>query len=509
MSKLDIFISYSGDEGKKTAIALRESLIWLFSSDLISPFVAEATIPNGTQWYQSVQATLIKSQFLISIVDKRYVSSPWGAFEVGCFSGMNNFKNDKTSVFPILFGIDEKSIETSPLTGLSCGVYSPSLFKELVVTIRSHLGSISDHQHSQYENLINPEVWNNKVEGAQKIIEKTVVDQLFLDTNSSEDPLDHFLKEWTSELKRQISKVSKSISNIKLDMETNSEQDQSGNDQLKKLSTFISGKTEYNNLYHLLKGYRVQNLREDIINVVKPYYSFMTGRDTATKKAKKLYFDQAESLMKDTGDKLSKISVGSLVIFDSTKAPNFWKKHMTKYTNKTIWTINTPGTLGRKMDKKLIDKMARIVEGEPEPIELTRVFVIYEKNKSDIKNVLRTMEGQLNAGVNVGAVFEDDFNSSSQELFERIHSRDFMIIDESLLYITHVSGGVQDRAKTIVKIEFRENPEDLSFAKDAMRDVNHDAIFFNKKAQLSCDYPISVKDFNDWKRDIEANYLND
>ncbi|WP_368085194.1 TIR domain-containing protein [Vibrio splendidus] len=78
---MKVFISWSGDESHKVALALREWLPSVVQS--IDPYVSSEDIDKGTRWASDIAGELDESAFGILCVTKQNLDAPWLNFEAG------------------------------------------------------------------------------------------------------------------------------------------------------------------------------------------------------------------------------------------------------------------------------------------------------------------------------------------------------------------------------------------------------------------------------------------
>lgn len=101
---MKIFLSWSGDQSKAYANALRE---WLpLVVHFVDPWVSDADIDAGERWASEVGKELESSNFGILCINRENIASQWLLFEAGALSR----SMQEGRVIPLLFDIEFKDI---------------------------------------------------------------------------------------------------------------------------------------------------------------------------------------------------------------------------------------------------------------------------------------------------------------------------------------------------------------------------------------------------------------
>src|SRR4051812_49115678 len=97
----DIFISWSCDDAKEIALALKE----FFSSVLkVKAFCSTKDIPPGTVWNNEIRDHLVKSKFGVIVLTPSSRFEPWLFFEAG------GIQFSEKQCCPLLCGITESQL---------------------------------------------------------------------------------------------------------------------------------------------------------------------------------------------------------------------------------------------------------------------------------------------------------------------------------------------------------------------------------------------------------------
>lgn len=106
---MKLFISWSGEQSHKIALALRDWLPYVIH--FADPYVSSEDIDKGARWSTDIASELEKSNFGILCVTNENFEAPWLNFEAGALSKTI----DKSRVAPLLFGLKRSDIKSGPL----------------------------------------------------------------------------------------------------------------------------------------------------------------------------------------------------------------------------------------------------------------------------------------------------------------------------------------------------------------------------------------------------------
>lgn len=101
---MKVFISWSGEESRKTALVLREWLPSVLQS--IVPYVSSEDIDKGTRWASDIAGELDESSFGLLCVTKENLNAPWLNFEAGALGK----SVEKSRVCPFLFRLKRSEV---------------------------------------------------------------------------------------------------------------------------------------------------------------------------------------------------------------------------------------------------------------------------------------------------------------------------------------------------------------------------------------------------------------
>ena len=147
-----------------------------------------------------------------------------------------------------------------------------------------------------------------------------------------------------------------------------------------------------------------------------------------------------EHLLLVARTKLSSITRGELALDNRDLVRDFWLHYVFARAEHSVWTTNfgKPGeNIGGIADESLIG--AQIAARERD-VAITRLFV-YDPGMSDLEadQRRRVMEEQIAQTIDVRVITTTDFRlrADEEKAEERIGGKDFMIIDDALVYVTH------------------------------------------------------------------------
>jgi hypothetical protein len=99
-----VFISWSGEQSKQVAEALKEWLPLVIQA--VKPWVSAADIDKGESWFTAIQTSLAEAKGMgIFCITPENVSAPWLAFEAGVLSA-----HDKGRVATFLHNVEANGI---------------------------------------------------------------------------------------------------------------------------------------------------------------------------------------------------------------------------------------------------------------------------------------------------------------------------------------------------------------------------------------------------------------
>lgn len=144
---MKVFLSWSGENSKSVAKALKRALISVFEEvDKFEVFLSEETILSGADWFAEIKKELKKSDCSIICCTPENYKAPWINFEAG--AGLMDF--EEKHVIPYLVGI--QSLENKlPLSNLHCINHSKAGFKKLVCDI-NEIEKVSNLKKKQLED---------------------------------------------------------------------------------------------------------------------------------------------------------------------------------------------------------------------------------------------------------------------------------------------------------------------------------------------------------------------
>jgi hypothetical protein len=129
---MKVFISWSGENSKKFAEALRN---WLPAVlQLVKPYFTPSDIEKGTRWNSEIAKELESAQVGILCVTRDNLRSDWIMFEAGALSK----SLDKAYVCPVLFGIRNADL-SGPLKQFQTTEFEKEDFKKLIQVVNNKM----------------------------------------------------------------------------------------------------------------------------------------------------------------------------------------------------------------------------------------------------------------------------------------------------------------------------------------------------------------------------------
>lgn len=128
---MKVFISWSGEQSHKVALALRD---WLPSViQTVEPYVSSEDIDKGARWSSDIAGELEKSSFGILCVTRQNLEAPWIHFEAGALSK----SVDKSRVSPLLFGLKRSEVKGGPLLQFQSTLAEADDMRKLLLSLNS------------------------------------------------------------------------------------------------------------------------------------------------------------------------------------------------------------------------------------------------------------------------------------------------------------------------------------------------------------------------------------
>ena len=130
---MKVFISWSGDQSRKYAEAIRD---WLpVVLQLVTPYFTPTDVEKGARWSTDIAKELDSSQIGIICVTRDNLHADWVLFEAGALSK----SLEKSHVCPVIFGISNTDL-SGPLKQFQTTEFERSEFHKLIVVINNKLG---------------------------------------------------------------------------------------------------------------------------------------------------------------------------------------------------------------------------------------------------------------------------------------------------------------------------------------------------------------------------------
>jgi len=130
---MKIFISWSGDQSKRYAEAIRDWLPAVLQA--VTPYFTPTDVEKGSRWSTDIAKELDSSQIGIICVTRDNLHADWVLFEAGALSK----SLDKSHVCPIIFGISNTDL-SGPLKQFQTTEFEKSDIQKLINVINNKLG---------------------------------------------------------------------------------------------------------------------------------------------------------------------------------------------------------------------------------------------------------------------------------------------------------------------------------------------------------------------------------
>jgi hypothetical protein len=168
---MNIFISWSGDQSKEIANALKNWIPKVLQS--AKPYFTPSDIEKGSKWEIEITKKLNECKVGLICLTLENTEKPWILFEAGALSN----KLEKSRVCPILFGLANSDLK-GPLSTFQTTQFKKEDFKKLMKSINILLD----------ENKITDIVFDEVFEAFYPQLEETILKVLSETKKEDEKP---------------------------------------------------------------------------------------------------------------------------------------------------------------------------------------------------------------------------------------------------------------------------------------------------------------------------------
>jgi len=131
---MHVFISWSGDESKRIALALKEWLPCVLQH--VDPWMSDRDITAGRKWEKEIASQLHETDFGICVITHSNIQSPWLNFEAGALA-----KLPESSLIPYMVGFERPELPAaSPLFAFQAKLADEAGTRDLVRSINDASG---------------------------------------------------------------------------------------------------------------------------------------------------------------------------------------------------------------------------------------------------------------------------------------------------------------------------------------------------------------------------------
>ena len=116
-NKPSVFISWSGDNGKRISIILKGIIENDLFSGHLKCFVSDMDIASGEDWWNKIKKELRSAKLGILCITKENTEATWIHFEAGALVGNN------VRTIPLLFNCRMDALNRTPLSGRQCVMF--------------------------------------------------------------------------------------------------------------------------------------------------------------------------------------------------------------------------------------------------------------------------------------------------------------------------------------------------------------------------------------------------
>lgn len=131
---MEVFISWSGDEARTVAEALRDWLPKVLQS--IDPFISSGDIPSGARWQKEIAVRLERINFGLVCVTRENQRSTWLNFEVGALAK----SIEEARVVPLAIDLPREDIE-QPIAHFHAELLDADGMKKVILSMNEVMGA--------------------------------------------------------------------------------------------------------------------------------------------------------------------------------------------------------------------------------------------------------------------------------------------------------------------------------------------------------------------------------
>ena len=168
---MNIFISWSGDQSKEIANALKNWIPTVLQS--AKPYFTPSDIEKGSKWESEITKKLNECKVGLICLTSENTEKPWILFEAGALSN----KLEKSRVCPILFGLTNSDLK-GPLATFQTTEFKKEDFKKLMKSVNILLD----------ENKISDIVFDEVFEAFYPKFEETITKILSVNVINDSKP---------------------------------------------------------------------------------------------------------------------------------------------------------------------------------------------------------------------------------------------------------------------------------------------------------------------------------
>jgi len=161
MSKVKVFVSWSGERSRQVAELLRSWIPRVIQA--VDPWMSDQDIRAGGRWLRAISSELQDSEFGLLCLTSDNKEAPWLQFEAGAISKVVL----GTNVVPYLYGIEASEL-SGPLSQFQAVAADITGTRKLITTLNSSLNDTLKLNSSDLNLTFN--IWWPQLESGLKAI---------------------------------------------------------------------------------------------------------------------------------------------------------------------------------------------------------------------------------------------------------------------------------------------------------------------------------------------------
>jgi hypothetical protein len=418
-----IFISWAGPHARAAAEALSEELEGMFEKLGIEAetLFSSVALQAGADWRRQLHRDLQQAVVGIAVIDPYALRSTWLPFESGFIVAKG--EDESPALFPLVLADDPKLLESTPFSLLHCVPLAVGPFDAMLKAVFEATDA-------------------NVAQGKRRKLASSFHDAV--------------REAWQAERERRSPECNGLLALLGRIVDEYAAFGLVDDRTASEIRHLLGASRESH-----FPGVQQTSLFRELAEIAELF-------DECAREEDRPFGDIAtdwtlRALVHDYKAGLRDVASGELPLRHHPVVRAFWIESVFGRADHSIWTTYVDkigATMGGENDRQLLAAQSAAIARK---VEVTRLFVHpVHMNEAEILERRAVMRAQLEVGVKIQTVDDNVFgeNAAAHKWVGNVGSRDFMIIDGSLLYLTHLLKDRQEAAEAVL-ISGQRQPERL------------------------------------------------